>query len=105
MIVEATLYYGNLKLNQKQTKSLPLVKDIRSSTKETKTYELVILNDKLLFDVSEFDQEPYGLKEIFAFITVKYQTISKQRIHLFECFIFYRTSDVNGTFGDLFRLQ
>ena len=74
---EFTLYYGELKLGQKPTDSIPLVKDIRSSLYDSKTYDLTIMNDKIVFDVFEFDQEPYALKDVFALVVVKYLTVCK----------------------------
>jgi hypothetical protein len=77
VVVDVCLYYGNTKLSQKQTQSIPLVKDIKPSLQETKTYEITILNDNLVFNQNEFDQEPSGFKDIYTFITVKYKNIGK----------------------------
>ena len=62
-------------MGQKLTDSIPLVKDIRSSLYDSKTYDLTIMNDKIVFDVFEFDQEPYALKDVFALVIVKYLTV------------------------------
>ncbi len=80
MFVEVNLYYGLSKVTQKHTQSIPLVKDITSSILDTKTYELNLLNDKLVFDFFEIRQEQNdaGLtKSVFALIVVKYHTLSK----------------------------
>lgn len=75
--VEICIFYGDMKLSQKQTQSIPLVKDIKSSMQETKTYEISVLNDKLLFEISklEIDRDP---NDLFAIIIVKYQSISNK---------------------------
>lgn len=57
------------------------MKDIKTSLQETKTYDLSILNDKLVFDVTEFDQEPYGYKDVFSFVIVKYNTVCKKSLN------------------------
>lgn len=76
--VEISIYYGNSRLVQKQTLSIPLVKDIKSSQQETKLYEISLLNDKLLFDVSgSYHQDSNNTsKDIYALIVVKYKSIS-----------------------------
>jgi hypothetical protein len=77
--VEATVYYGSSRIQQKQTQAIPLVKDIKSSVNETKTYDIAVLNDKLMFDVSQIEQENDlrdGAREVFAIIVVKYLSIS-----------------------------
>ncbi len=58
---------------------MPLAKDITSSILDTKTYELKLLNDKIVFDVFEVRQEQNEKmvsRTIFAIITVKYHSIS-----------------------------
>lgn len=83
IIVDASLFYGNVKLSQKQTQSVPLVKDIRVSLKDTKTYEISLVNDNLLFDIPEIDLERDNVdKDVFTLIIIKYQTLSK---HLKSC--------------------
>ena len=71
------IYYGNTKLVQKQTTAVPLVKDITSSLQETKKYDLTILNEKLVFNISEFDQDPNAQKEVYAILYVKYNNVCK----------------------------
>ena len=77
LCVDIMLFYGSNKLKQKQTTAIPLVKDITTSLKDTKKYELSILNDKLVFEVSEIDQDSSGKKEIYAIIYVKYNNVCK----------------------------
>ncbi len=62
---------------QKQTTAVPLVKDITSSLQETKKYDLTILNEKLVFNISEFDQDPNAQKEVYAILYVKYNNVCK----------------------------
>ena len=74
------LFYGLTKVTQKQTQSIPLVKDITSSILNTKTYELNLLNDKLVFDFFEIRQEQNKTsltKSVFALILIKFHTLSK----------------------------
>jgi len=75
--VDVIIYYGNTKLVQKQTTAVPLVKDITSSLQETKKYDLTILNEKLVFNISEFDQDPNAQKEVYAILYVKYNNVCK----------------------------
>lgn len=78
MFIEANLYYGDKKIGQKNSQSIPIVKDITSSILDTKTYELNLLNDKIVFDIFEIRQEqkPIDLvKSIFTLILVKYHTM------------------------------
>ena len=81
LCVDVILYYGTSKLVQKQTTAIPLVKDITSSLQDTKKYELTILNDKLVFDVSDFEQDPNRQKEIYAIVYVKYNNVCKLHTH------------------------
>jgi hypothetical protein len=66
-----------LKLGEKYTESIPLVKTIRQSAQDTKNYEIDIINDKLMFDIPEINHDYDDKKDVFAYITVKYKTISK----------------------------
>ena len=75
--MDVIIYYGIQKLIQKQTTAVPLVKDITSSLQDTKKYDLTILNEKLVFNVSEFDQDPNAQKEIYAILYVKYNNVCK----------------------------
>lgn len=86
--MEISIYYGETRLVQKQTQTIPLVKDITSTQQETKLYEISMLNDKLLFDVSQAYHDPNNTsKDIYALIVVKYQTISKISTVFFFYFV------------------
>ncbi len=85
IVIDATLYYGSLKLTHKSTQSIPLVRDIRSTLNETKTYNIDILNESLVFNMSEFSQEANESNEIFTFITVKYHTSTFNEFYLGFC--------------------
>jgi hypothetical protein len=80
--VDVIIYYGNTKLVQKQTTAVPLVKDITSSLQETKKYDLTILNEKLVFNISEFDQDPNAQKEVYAILYVKYNNVCKLKFRI-----------------------
>ena len=69
---------------QKQTTAVPLVKDITSSLQETKKYDLTILNEKLVFNISEFDQDPNAQKEVYAILYVKYNNVCKLKFEWFQ---------------------
>jgi hypothetical protein len=75
--VDVIIYYGIQKLIQKQNTAVQLLKDITSSLQDTKKYDLTILNEKLVFNVSEFDQDPNAQKEIYAILYVKYNNVCK----------------------------
>jgi hypothetical protein len=77
LIVEVNLYCGNYKLVQDETSSIPLVKSVKPFLNETKVYELEVPNDQIVFDFSNFDQEKYGLNDLFTIINIKYHTSSK----------------------------
>lgn len=77
VVIDCTLYYGSLKLSHKKTQSIPLVRDIKSTINETKTYLIDIMNENIVFNMSEFNQEPNDALQIFSFITIKYHTSSK----------------------------
>ena len=81
MVVEASLYCGNNKLNYEETVSVPLVLDIKPFLNETKVYELVIPNEKIVFDFAGFNQEIYGTSDVFTVIAVKYKTPSNKSFH------------------------
>ena len=67
---------------QKQTTAVPLVRDITSSLQETKKYDLTILNEKLVFNISEFDQDPNAQKEVYAILYVKYNNVCKLKFRI-----------------------
>jgi hypothetical protein len=48
---------------------------------ETKIYEITVPIDKLIFDFSGFEQERYGVNDIFAIIAVKYGGASKKKFN------------------------
>ncbi|RNA12572.1 hypothetical protein BpHYR1_009056 [Brachionus plicatilis] len=76
IIVEISLYYGSQRLGKKQTTAIPIIKDVKPSIKESKTYELMIPSEKLVFEMSELKQDIHDSKGVFAIITIKYPSLS-----------------------------
>lgn len=75
--VDISIYYGSSRLVQKQTQSMPLVKEIKMSPQDTKLYEIALMDDKLIFDISNFYQDVNNTsKDVYALVVVKYQSTS-----------------------------
>lgn len=71
------LYYGDSKLDQKDTDSIALVKDVKPYLQETRTYDIEII-DNIYFDLSLFSAQIDSSSkiELFVLIVIKSQTIS-----------------------------
>lgn len=74
------MFYGSQRLGKKQTTQIPSIKDVKPSIKESKTYELMIPAEKLVFEMSELKQEVHDSKGVFAIIIIKYPSLSTFQI-------------------------
>jgi hypothetical protein len=70
------LYYGDTKLDQKNTDNIALVKDVKPYLQETRTFDIEII-DSIYFDLSLFSAQIDSSKyELFVLIVIKSQTTS-----------------------------
>ncbi|CAF0718895.1 unnamed protein product [Brachionus calyciflorus] len=85
IIVEIILYHGKKRINRKQTTSIPNIKDIKPTIKDAKIYELMIPNERIIFEMSELNQESSDSKGVFALVIVKHQNSSFSEFVLGHC--------------------
>ena len=72
-----SIHSGKYKLSQDETTSIALVNSVKASMKDTKIYEITIATDRLIFDLSEFEESRFGTNDIFALVQIKYHTDSE----------------------------
>jgi len=93
-----TLYYGDHKLSQKFSENISLVKDIKPSFQESRSYEIE-LPDTIIFDLTNFNSDisASGFNDIFVLITLKFKTAKYEDVFLGYCKVpIYRPQKVGS---------